>query len=466
MYHSLNQLQWQLERDNFHGHVSKTCLVVLRTQFKEFFDSKEVNASDVPNKCRQKSFSDDAEWETKNFRSLLLQYLEELDKLIHERAFKYGELQIKESEVQAIKEIKNCLKESEIQQQENLVTEGTTLEACLATEGRSKDENRSSDKESNGSEGNDTTADIGPLYDSDTLIEAPHSSNDTFEIVFAHGIQIHEQPESILDTYEVNENNNNIIFDIPNMDPDRYKEEHDDFAYEQQRAFFASLINNLKCDVQKSAVESESGEKNILLENETSSFETKIKELEMTLAQQTKDFEDAKVDFSKKTDKFESYFEKLEKTKVVLERQLDPKDLTLKNASATQAEILQLEKHLGDFIRVLDLDASVLDLDVCFEDYFLLSPLLAPGFVPWGIYSVCEEGSGALESTGTSKLQMAFIWAVKGGFFRSDTSLKVFLVRDVGYRRASSLLVVKGNLSNVNSARVAYKKGLALGFQE
>ncbi|GKF64365.1 hypothetical protein Tco_0187813, partial [Tanacetum coccineum] len=78
-------------------------------------------------------------------------------------------------------------------------------------------------------------------------------------------------------------------------------------------------------DSDLSTVESESGVKKILFGNETSSFETKIKELEMTLAQQTKDFKDAKVDFSKKTDKFESYFEKLEKTKVVLERQLDSK---------------------------------------------------------------------------------------------------------------------------------------------
>ncbi|GJW08830.1 hypothetical protein Tco_1571253 [Tanacetum coccineum] len=78
-------------------------------------------------------------------------------------------------------------------------------------------------------------------------------------------------------------------------------------------------------DSDPSTVGSESGEKKILFGNETSSFETKIKELEMTLAQQTKDFKDAKVDFSKKTDKFESYFEKLEKTKVVLERQLDCK---------------------------------------------------------------------------------------------------------------------------------------------
>ncbi|GJY36387.1 hypothetical protein Tco_0421765 [Tanacetum coccineum] len=63
-------------------------------------------------------------------------------------------------------------------------------------------------------------------------------------------------------------------------------------------------------------LESESGEKN---KNEKSWFKTKIKELKMILAQQTKDFEDAKVDFSKKTDKFETYFEKLEKIRVVLE---------------------------------------------------------------------------------------------------------------------------------------------------
>ncbi|GJS00693.1 hypothetical protein Tco_0317201 [Tanacetum coccineum] len=78
-------------------------------------------------------------------------------------------------------------------------------------------------------------------------------------------------------------------------------------------------------DSDSSSVESISGEKKILFGNETSSFKTKIKELKMILAQQIKDFEDAKVDLSKKTDKFETYFEKLENTKVVLERQLDHK---------------------------------------------------------------------------------------------------------------------------------------------
>ncbi|GKD60071.1 hypothetical protein Tco_1297580 [Tanacetum coccineum] len=179
-----------------------------------------------------------------------------------------------------------------------LVTEGGALEACLVNEGivvndntsvtessgtesgnsslatpfsRSEDENKSFEKYCSSSRneyiisgnenrsydyestssGNDADADIGPSYDSDTMTEAPYSSNDTFKNVFAHGIQSHEQPESIRDTYEVNDNNSNIIYNIPNMDPDRDKEEHNDVNYEQQRAFFASLINNLKCDVEK-----------------------------------------------------------------------------------------------------------------------------------------------------------------------------------------------------------------------
>ncbi|GJS07645.1 hypothetical protein Tco_0364441 [Tanacetum coccineum] len=316
MYHNLNQLQWQLERDKFYGHVSKTCLVVLRTQFMEFFYSKEVNASDFLNKCWQKRFSDSAKWEPEAYRCLLLRYLEELDKFIDEKALKYRELQIKESEVQAIKEIKNQLKEKEIQQQESLVIEGTTLEACLVneclelndntgvTEGSgtesensssetpfssSGNENRSSDYESN-SLGNDadakmmlvdTTAsaiktdDIRTSYDSDTVSEVHPNM---FENVFAHGIQNYEQPTSSPNTYVVNENNSDITYDIPNMDLDRGKEEHDDVNYEHKHAFFASLINNLKCDVEKcNKVNSEAQQVNALLTNELERYKEKEK---------------------------------------------------------------------------------------------------------------------------------------------------------------------------------------------
>ncbi|GJT05808.1 hypothetical protein Tco_0840270 [Tanacetum coccineum] len=114
-------------------------------------------------------------------------------------------------------------KEQHMQLQASLVimkSSGTESEnnSSESTFSRSENENRSSDKESSSSEGNDANADISPSYNSDN----------------------------------VTENNSNIIFYIPNMDPDRDKEEHDYVAYEQQCAFFASLINNLKYDVEKS----------------------------------------------------------------------------------------------------------------------------------------------------------------------------------------------------------------------
>nr|GEY12273.1 reverse transcriptase zinc-binding domain-containing protein [Tanacetum cinerariifolium] len=58
------------------------------------------------------------------------------------------------------------------------------------------------------------------------------------------------EPEYNLDTYVVNENNSNIISDIPNLDPDKGKEEHDGVDNEQERALFSSLVNNLKCEVE------------------------------------------------------------------------------------------------------------------------------------------------------------------------------------------------------------------------
>ncbi|GKD55914.1 hypothetical protein Tco_1289301 [Tanacetum coccineum] len=57
-------------------------------------------------------------------------------------------------------------------------------------------------------------------------------------------------------------------------------------------------------------------------DNAKCEFQTKSVELEKVLTQQTKDFNDVKLELSNRTSKFEAYFEKLEKTKVVLERQL------------------------------------------------------------------------------------------------------------------------------------------------
>ncbi|GJU23331.1 hypothetical protein Tco_1156673 [Tanacetum coccineum] len=67
-------------------------------------------------------------------------------------------------------------------------------------------------------------------------------------------------------------------------------------------------------------LEKESGEN--ICDNAKCELQTNIVELEKVLTQKTKDFDDVKLKLSNITAKFEAYFEKLENTKVVLERQL------------------------------------------------------------------------------------------------------------------------------------------------
>ncbi|GJX51166.1 hypothetical protein Tco_0278011 [Tanacetum coccineum] len=256
MYHNLNQLQWQLERQNLHSCDPKTCLDVLRTQFKEFFDSKE-------------------------------------------------EIQQQKSLVTKGTTLEANLSTDGIASDASSVTEGTTLEACLVTEGITLDDNlvakesidnsltSSEQLDESSNSGNDADgekiqvdmvasdieyAEIGPSYDSDTVTEVHYSNNDTFENVLNEN---NEQPKSIPDTYVVNENNSDIISNIPNMDQVRDKEEHDDVDDEQQRTFFASLINNLKCDVEKCIkINREVQEANALLTNEPKRYKEKENSLQ------------------------------------------------------------------------------------------------------------------------------------------------------------------------------------------
>ncbi|GJU47915.1 hypothetical protein Tco_1217470 [Tanacetum coccineum] len=75
MFHNLDQLRLQLERENLHGVNAKTCLQALRTQFKEFLASKGVNAMDLLNQA-----------------------------VIYRVVNTYGVLRMKENELNALKE--------------------------------------------------------------------------------------------------------------------------------------------------------------------------------------------------------------------------------------------------------------------------------------------------------------------------------------------------------------------------
>ncbi|GKB28374.1 hypothetical protein Tco_0867775 [Tanacetum coccineum] len=97
--------------------------------------------------------------------------------------------------------------------------------------------------------------------------------------------------------------------------------------------------SNVDCHI--SELKKESGEN--ICDNAKCEFQTKFVELEKVLTQQTKDFDDVKLELSNRTAKFEAYFEKLEKTKVVLERQLARK---VDDSKAEKDRFLKEINHL------------------------------------------------------------------------------------------------------------------------
>ncbi|GKB75634.1 hypothetical protein Tco_0942529 [Tanacetum coccineum] len=153
MFHNLDQLMLQLERENLLEVNLRTCLDALRTLFKEFFASKRVNSSEHLNQCWQKDFKEYTLCKPDTYRRDLLKNLDTLEAVIHRAVITYGRLQLQSQDVQinlvravddSLNVSKSCWIESEnhnalsksvnetqLQQHESLVTESTTLEANL-----------------------------------------------------------------------------------------------------------------------------------------------------------------------------------------------------------------------------------------------------------------------------------------------------------------------------------------------
>ncbi|GJW83241.1 hypothetical protein Tco_0156386 [Tanacetum coccineum] len=92
MFHNLDQLRLQLERENLLEVNPRTCLDALRTLFKEFFASKRVNSSEHLNQCWQKDFKEYTFCEPDTYRRDLLENLDTLEAVIHRAVITYGRL--------------------------------------------------------------------------------------------------------------------------------------------------------------------------------------------------------------------------------------------------------------------------------------------------------------------------------------------------------------------------------------
>ncbi|GKC84224.1 hypothetical protein Tco_1139941, partial [Tanacetum coccineum] len=104
MFQNLDQLKLQFKRENLHEVHAKTCLEVLRLQFKEYFASPAVNSSDHLSQCWQDAFNMYMYCDPETYRRNLIEYLDMLVDVLHESVLQYGILRMKENEVNALKE--------------------------------------------------------------------------------------------------------------------------------------------------------------------------------------------------------------------------------------------------------------------------------------------------------------------------------------------------------------------------
>ncbi|GKD02570.1 hypothetical protein Tco_1177544 [Tanacetum coccineum] len=104
MFHNLDQLKLQFKRENLHEVHAKTCLEVLRLQFKEYFTSPAVNSSDHLSQCWQDTFNMYMYCDPETYKRNLIEYLDMLVDVLHESVLQYGILCMKENEVNALKE--------------------------------------------------------------------------------------------------------------------------------------------------------------------------------------------------------------------------------------------------------------------------------------------------------------------------------------------------------------------------
>nr|GEV71206.1 putative retrotransposon protein [Tanacetum cinerariifolium] len=144
MFHNLDQLRLQLERENLHEFNAKTCLEVLQTQFKEFFTSKGVNSSDHLNQCWHQDFKEYTLYEPDTYICSLLENLDTLEAVIRRAVITYVDDSLIVSKSSWIESKNNnalskSVNETQLKQHESLVTKSTTLEANLNTDVKALD---------------------------------------------------------------------------------------------------------------------------------------------------------------------------------------------------------------------------------------------------------------------------------------------------------------------------------------
>ncbi|GJV14322.1 hypothetical protein Tco_1359645 [Tanacetum coccineum] len=224
MFHNLDQLRLQLERENLHGVNAKTCLQALRTQFKEFLASKGVNATDLLNQGWQQDFEDFTRCEPSAYRRDLLENLDTLEAVIHRAVITYGRLQLQSQDVQinpvqAVDDSLIVSKSSRIESENNNALSTSVNETQLQQ--HEKSSRTKSDKHDTSSNlrtyiTHDVDADIRLVNDQVPFAEVQLTAQHN---VLANEQQHTEQSEPIYDTYLLEKVDSNTTPEATNKCP-------------------------------------------------------------------------------------------------------------------------------------------------------------------------------------------------------------------------------------------------------
>ncbi|GKB53898.1 hypothetical protein Tco_0904651, partial [Tanacetum coccineum] len=210
------------------------------------------------------------------------------------------------------------------------------------------------------------TDNSGPIFDAEPLQKV--QNNDDSYSVFAIESEHLEQPESVNDTYLVEQDEHNIIIDSLDMSYDREHDDQDDNDYlAKERDLVASLIEKLKCEIDDNKNRNkfwEISNKALVdkLKGEIEDFKTKNKSLESS----NNHFKEANNELSKTN---QLMFKDLKKFQAELDRYHDVNYASKVAIDCAKAKgdlmsyKMESEKSFNEYTRKInDLNQTILEM--------------------------------------------------------------------------------------------------------
>ncbi|GJV44396.1 hypothetical protein Tco_1428932 [Tanacetum coccineum] len=231
---NMDTVEQQLTKETVHESNWQTTFRVLKTPFEKIFTLVLIKSSNFEGTYSRKDFQTYARMEPQLFKERILKDFDFIQKYMIESV-------LHDKEIEQRMNAKKLQKQGEvicIKENENSV---------------SGNENRRSDNKSNKSgisssiSGNDMKADgadIRPTYDTNSLEQVDSDDYNVFAMEKEHP----EQPESVNDTYLVEQSDTNTIPDSTDMSNNRGEADQDDDLAKEHN-LLASLIEQMKLEI-------------------------------------------------------------------------------------------------------------------------------------------------------------------------------------------------------------------------